>query len=177
MKGGGATHETWVVMVLDTLRYDVVHHLGSTRVYIPNLDALRRDSVSFSAAFGEGEPTVPVRRALMTGVRSFPWRYPFDTQGLYTGNRGWHRIPPEQTTLAELLLARGYKTALIADVFHLFKATMNFTPRLAELGVHSRPGERQLAKWQSRSHPRRAWSLRAGDHLIYGHMSRSFSTY
>ncbi len=116
-----------VVMVLDTLRYDIVHHLGSTRVYIPNLDALRRDSVSFSAAFGEGEPTVPVRRALMTGVRSFPWRYPFDTHGLYTGNRGWHRIPPEQTTLAELLLARGYKTALIADVFHLFKATMNFT--------------------------------------------------
>ena len=67
-----------VVMVLDTLRYD----RGITHVQTPNLDALRRDSLSFSAAFGEAQPTIQVRRALLTGIRSYPWRYDFDTPGL-----------------------------------------------------------------------------------------------
>lgn len=117
-----------VVIVVDTLRYDVVHHTyPGADVHVPNLDALRRESVSFSAAFGEGEPTIPTRRALWTGVRSFPWRYDYETRGLWPTPRGWHKIPPEQPTLAETLLAQGYKTALIADVYHLFKPTMNFT--------------------------------------------------
>ena len=116
-----------VMMVLDTLRYDVVHHRGITHVHTPNLDALRRDSVSFSAAFGEGEPTIPVRRALMTGIRSYPWRYEYDTEGVWPRIQGWHKIPPEQPTIAEILVERGYKTALIGDVYHIFKPTMNFT--------------------------------------------------
>jgi arylsulfatase A-like enzyme len=117
-----------VVIVVDTLRYDVVQHTyPGADAHIPNLDALRRESVSFSAAFGEGEPTIPTRRALWTGVRSFPWRYDYDTRGLWPTGRGWHKIPPEQPTLAEILLDRGYKTALIADVYHLFKPTLNFT--------------------------------------------------
>ena len=119
-----------VVLVLDTLRYDCVHHTpapGIARVETPYLDALRRDSVSFSAAFGEAEPTIPVRRALWTGMRSFPWRFSFDTKGLWPTLRGWHKIPPEQATLSELLLEAGYKTSLIGDVYHIFKATQNFT--------------------------------------------------
>jgi arylsulfatase A-like enzyme len=119
-----------VVMVLDTLRYDVVHHTAREAgidAYVPNMDALRREAISFSAAFGEGEPTIPTRRCLWTGVRSFPWRYDFDTRGLWPTPRGWHKIPPEQPTLSETLLARGYKTALIADVYHMFKPTLNFT--------------------------------------------------
>ena len=116
-----------VVMVLDTLRYDVVHHRGITHVHTPNLDALRRDSVSFSAAFGDGQPTIQVRRALFTGIRSYPWRHELDTHGLWQSSHGWHKIPPEQPTIAEILTARGYKTALIGDVLHMFKATMNFT--------------------------------------------------
>ncbi len=119
-----------VVIVLDTLRYDCVHHTpapGIARVQTPNLDALRRDGVSFSAMFGEAEPTIPVRRALWTGMRSFPWRFSFDTKGLWPNARGWHPIPPEQTTLSELLLERGYRTCLIGDVYHIFKPTQNFT--------------------------------------------------
>ena len=86
-----------VVMVLDTLRYDCVHHKeapGIAKVSTPHFDALRRDGVSFSAAYGEAEPTVPVRRALWTGLRSFPWRFDYDTKGLWPNARGWHKIPP-----------------------------------------------------------------------------------
>jgi arylsulfatase A-like enzyme len=107
-----------------------VHHTpapGIAKVETPHLDALRRDGVSFSAAFGEAEPTIPVRRALWTGLRSFPWRFDYDTKGLWPNPRGWHKIPPEHTTLSELLLERGYKTALIGDVYHIFKSTQNFT--------------------------------------------------
>ncbi len=119
-----------VVMVLDTLRYDCVHHKevpGIARVETPTIDALRRDGVSFSAIYGEAEPTIPVRRALWTGLRSFPWRFDYDTRGLWPNPRGWHKIPPEHTTLSELLLEAGYKTCLIGDVYHIFKPTQNFT--------------------------------------------------
>ena len=119
-----------VVLVLDTLRYDCVHHApapGIAKVETPHLDALRRDGVSFSAAFGEAEPTIPVRRALWTGLRSFPWRFSFDTKGLWPNPRGWHKIPPEQATLSELLLDAQYRTCLIGDVYHIFKPTQNFT--------------------------------------------------
>ena len=119
-----------VVLVLDTLRYDCVHHTpapGIAKVETPHLDALRRDGVSFSHAFGEAEPTIPVRRALWTGLRSFPWRFDYDTRGLWPNARGWHKIPEEQSTLSEILLNAGYKTCLIGDVYHIFKATQNFT--------------------------------------------------
>ena len=119
-----------VVIVLDTLRHDCVHHRpapGIARVETPHLDALRRDGVSFSNCYGEAEPTVPVRRALWTGRRSFPWRFDYDTRGLWPNLRGWHKIPEGHTTLSEVLLGAGYKTCLIGDVYHIFKPTQNFT--------------------------------------------------
>jgi arylsulfatase A-like enzyme len=119
-----------VAIVLDTLRYDCVHHKpapGIAKVETPHLDALRRDGVSFGNIYGEAEPTIPVRRALWTGLRSFPWRFDFDTRGLWPNARGWHKIPAEHTTLSEILLESGYRTGLIGDVYHIFKPTQNFT--------------------------------------------------
>ena len=40
---------------------------------------------------------------------------------------GWHGVPPHQQTLAERLSRAGYATGLVADTYHLFKPTMNFT--------------------------------------------------
>lgn len=121
--------DRWNVLVicLDTLRADLVLHQTPDRVETPALDALARESLVCTQAYGEGEPTIPARRALFTGRRSFPWRYQFDTKGCWPNPPGWHKIPPEQTTLAEHLLSHGYKTALISDTYHLFKPTMNFT--------------------------------------------------
>ena len=112
-----------IVVCFDTLRHDAVFtDLAST----PNLDRLVDRSIVFDNAWGEGEPTIPFRRAAMTGRRSFPWRYHIGDRGSTPNLLGWHAIPEDQTTLAEYLFQRGYLTGLITDVWHMFKPTMNF---------------------------------------------------
>lgn len=117
-----------IVICLDTFRADIVGP-GAPLGFVetPNLDRLAAEAAVFERAFGEGQPTLQTRRSLFTGRRSFPWRYNFDRRGLWHHNPGWHKIPPEQDTLAELLLARGYYTGLVADTYHMFKPTTNFT--------------------------------------------------
>lgn len=116
-----------VVICLDTFRYDCLNHKVPWPVYLPNLDRLRAESIVYQKAYPEGLPTIPVRRAYFTGERSFPWRFGYDTKGSWPTGRGWHKIPPEQPTLAEMLLESGYQTGLVADTYHLFKPTGNFT--------------------------------------------------
>lgn len=117
-----------VCICLDTFRPDIV---GSNKKLshckTPNLDDLYRQSVAFEGAYGEGQPTLQCRRAFFTGHRSFPWRYNFDRRGHWHHAPGWHKIPPEQDTLAEVLTARGYCTSMVADAYHMFKPTMNYT--------------------------------------------------
>ena len=116
-----------ICICLDTFRADLIGDGKLSFVKTPNIDSFARDSVVFDNAFGEGQPTLQMRRAFFTGMRSFPWRYNFDRRGHYQHMAGWHKIPPEQDTLAEILLRRGYMTGLISDTYHLFKPTLNFT--------------------------------------------------
>ena len=117
-----------ICICLDTFRADIIGDSGKMSfIETPNLDALARDSVCFDRAFGEGQPTLQIRRAMFTGRRSFPWRYNFDRRGHWHHAAGWHKIPPEQDTMAEMLLSRGYMTGLVADTYHMFKPTMNYT--------------------------------------------------
>ncbi len=117
-----------VVICLDTFRADIVAQGGRlSAVATPNLDAFRERAVVFERAFGEGQPTLQTRRSLFTGRRSFPWRYNFDRRGLWHHHPGWHKIPPEQDTLAEILLRQGYCTGLVSDTYHMFKPTVNFS--------------------------------------------------
>ncbi|MBL7201078.1 MAG: sulfatase [Anaerolineae bacterium] len=117
-----------IVICLDTFRADLIGpDAKMSGVATPNLDALASESVSFERAYGEGQPTLQMRRAFFTGRRSFPWRYNYDRRGHWHHAPGWHKIPPEQDTLAEILVRRGYYTGLIADTYHMFKPTMNYT--------------------------------------------------
>ena len=116
-----------VAIVLDTFRADIIgpgKRLSS--VDTPNLDRLAAESIVFDNAFGEGQPTLQIRRAFFTGRRSFPFVYNFDRRGHWHHAPGWHKIPPDQDTIAEILTARGYCTGLVADVYHMFKPTMNY---------------------------------------------------
>ncbi|MBT3274256.1 MAG: sulfatase, partial [Spirochaetales bacterium] len=116
-----------ITIVLDTFRSDII---GKDKrlsfVKTANLDALAAESIVFDQAFGEGQPTLQIRRAFYTGRRSFPFVYNFDRRGHWHHAPGWHKIPPHQSTLAEILTSRGYCTGLISDVYHMFKPTMNF---------------------------------------------------
>jgi arylsulfatase A-like enzyme len=60
-------------------------------------------------------------------MRSYPWCYNFDRRGHWHHAPGWHKIPPHQDTLAEVLLDDGYYTGMVADAYHMFKPTMNYT--------------------------------------------------
>ncbi len=116
-----------LVICLDTFRMDCFMHQSPWNIHIPRLDQIRKDSIVFTSAFGEGQPTIPIRRAYFTGQRSFPWRFRFDAKGMWPSGRGWHKISPEQETMAEILLRHGYQTGLISDTYHMFKSTANFT--------------------------------------------------
>lgn len=113
-----------VVICCDTFRYDMIGH---PVVEVPNIDRLVREGVCFKRAYGEGLPTIQARRTCFTGLRSFPWRFEMGSRGLTPAIPGWHRIPDEQTTLAEYLYERGVVSGLVADTYHMFKPTQNFT--------------------------------------------------
>ena len=116
-----------IVICCDTLRADVVDHTWEDHVDTSHLDQLRENSAVFNNAWGEGEPTIPMRRGFFTGMRSYPWRFHIDDRGSVPNIYGWHAIPTAQTTLAEHLLLNGVATGLVSDVYHMFKPTMNFT--------------------------------------------------
>ena len=117
-----------ICLCFDTLRADIIgpgQKLSHIRT--PNFDAFEDEAVTFTRAFGEGQPTLQTRRSLFTGRRSFPWRFNFDRRGVWHNGPGWHKIPPHHDTLSEILVDHGYCTGLVADVYHMFKPTMNFT--------------------------------------------------
>lgn len=115
-----------VVVIVDSLRKDHVGAYGSDRARTPNMDALARESLLFTHAFPESLPTIPARRAIHTGLRSFPfrdWNPPGeDFVNLY----GWQPIPEPQTTLAETLRGAGFNTLLVTDTLHMFRPFYNF---------------------------------------------------
>ncbi|MEE2752579.1 MAG: sulfatase [Candidatus Latescibacterota bacterium] len=117
-----------IVICCDTFRADII---GSGKklsfVNTPHLDALAAESVVFDRCFAEGLPTIPLRRCVFTGKRSFPWQFETENEGLQPAGAGWHPIPHELDTLAEILHDSGHVTGLVSDVYHMFKPTMNFT--------------------------------------------------
>lgn len=114
-----------IIIILDSLRKDHIGIYGNRWIQTPNLDALARESLRFNRAYPESTPTIPARRAIHTGLRSFPFRNWVPQKGtlsLY----GWQRIPEDQTTLAEILQSAGYETLLVTDCYHQFRPSMNF---------------------------------------------------
>ncbi len=119
-----------VLVVLDSLRKDCIGVYGAPpwgEVHTPHIDALARESLMMTRAYPESLPTLPARRALYTGQRVYPFHDgDFRLKGDFVGAPGWGPIPEEQPTLAETLKENGYRTGLIADVYHMFKSSKNF---------------------------------------------------
>jgi arylsulfatase A-like enzyme len=106
-----------ILVIIDTLRRDHVGAYGNYWIQTPNLDALAGESLLFTRAHPEAMPTIPARRAIHTGMRTWPTRPPFF---------GWKPIPSSQRTLAETLSVEGYRTALVTDTYVQFRGAMNF---------------------------------------------------
>ncbi len=117
-----------IVICIDTLRADIVGPSAKLGfVETPNMDGFAARGVTFSQAYGSSQPTLQMRRSVFTGMRSFPFRWNFDRRGHTHHAAGWHKIPPSQDTLSEILVSRGYMTGLVTDTYHMFKPTMNYT--------------------------------------------------
>lgn len=115
-----------VLIILDTLRQDHVGAYGNDWIITPNLDRLASESVLFTHCYPESLPTLPMRRSLHTGKRTFPFDGHRDYKGDFSGTPGWGPIPEEQDTMAEILSDLGYRTAFITDTYHQFKPSKNF---------------------------------------------------
>ena len=104
-----------VVICLDTFRADIVGPGKKfSSIATPALDALAAESVRFNRCFTEPGQTIQVRNGCFTGRRGFPYAH---------GYYGWHEIPDEYPTIAEILLEQGYATGLIADTPHCSNPT------------------------------------------------------
>ncbi len=119
-----------VLVVYDSLRKDCMGCYGPPpwwEVKTPHFDALAEESLVMTKMYPESLPTLPTRRALYTGKRVYPFfNGNFRLKGDFVGAPGWGPIPEEQDTLAELLSENGYRTGLVADVYHMFKPSKNY---------------------------------------------------
>ena len=119
-----------ILVVFDSLRKDCIGAYGPAPwgpVHTPHFDALARESLMMTRMYPESLPTLPTRRALYTGRRVYPFHNAdFHLKGDFVGAPGWGPIPEEQPTLAELLSEAGYRTALVSDVYHMFKPSKNY---------------------------------------------------
>lgn len=115
-----------ILVVLDTLRPDYLGTYGNSWVHTSTMDEVAANGTRFTRAVPESLPTIPVRRAIHTGMATFPFRDWVPQKGDDVGLRGWQRIPESQITVAEILEQTGYSTAIVSDTPHIFGPSMNF---------------------------------------------------
>lgn len=99
-----------VLITLDTTRADHLGCYGYVDGRTPNIDALARAGVLFTQATSPAPLTLPAHSSIMTGM------YPPHHGVRVNGNAA---LSQAQTTLAEALSARGYKTAAFVGAFVL----------------------------------------------------------
>jgi len=63
-----------ILVILDSLRKDHIGVYGNDRIQTPNLDALAKESLRFTRPYPESLPTLCARRAIHTGMRTWPFR-------------------------------------------------------------------------------------------------------
>ncbi|NOZ24230.1 MAG: sulfatase-like hydrolase/transferase [Planctomycetes bacterium] len=114
-----------IQIVCDSTRVDFLGYNGGW-VRTPNIDRLAGESCVFDFAMSESLPTVPVRRALSTTRRTFPYKDGPQPKGITNSRYGWRPIPEEHITVAEHLDPLGYTKGMVIDVYHLMKPAMNF---------------------------------------------------
>jgi choline-sulfatase len=99
-----------VVVTLDTTRADRIGTYGARDVETPTIDRLANEGVLFEQAVSVAPLTLPAHSSIFTG--KFPPEHGVrDNGGFFLG--------PEQTTLAELLKARGYRTGAFVAAYVL----------------------------------------------------------
>jgi len=106
-----------VLIMADRIRADALKSYDDVfdnSAHTPSLDALADDSLRFRYFVPDGLPAIPARRALLTGMRSYPFRDWRATPGVPT-IPGWHKIWDYQPLMPELTKANGVETVWVTD--------------------------------------------------------------
>jgi arylsulfatase A-like enzyme len=111
-----------VVVVIDSLRVD---HVYGPRARTPTMNKLAQEGLRFTRAYPEGMPTIPARRAIMAGRRTYPFRGWRPHKDL-PPQPGWEPVGSDGKTWTEVLREQGWTTGYVTDNPHLL------------LGVHKR---------------------------------------
>jgi arylsulfatase A-like enzyme len=166
-----------VVIVADRLRSDYVGAYDDVfddrHAKTPNIDELADQSLRFKYGVPDGMPGIPMRRGLLTGMRSYPFRDWRATPGV-PAIPGWHKVWDFQPLLPELTAANGVNTVWVTDNptlagprFHFVRRTTDPLPTSGDY----QPTERDYllplrGPVQDRRQEPTARVLRAGIELI-----------
>ncbi|MGH2823706.1 MAG: sulfatase [Thermoleophilaceae bacterium] len=104
-----------VVVVMDSLRAD---HVYGPRARTPAINKVAREGLRFTRAYPEGMPTIPARRAIMAGRRTFPFRGWHPYRDL-PPQPGWEPVGSDGKTWTEVLREQGWTTGYVTDNPHL----------------------------------------------------------
>ena len=116
-----------IVISSDTWRADHLGCYGNSWIETPNIDQLAEEGVVFENFFAEALPTLPCRTAFYTGRNLWPGWQVQEHAGDHLGYQpGWHQIPEDWPTVAEVVSEAGYATSLVSDLYHQFKPTGNW---------------------------------------------------
>lgn len=99
-----------VLITIDTLRSDYVGYSGSGKVKTPNLDRLAREGLFFTETRSPVPLTLPAHASILTGETP-------PVHGVRVNGRD--KLSEDETTLAEILKAKGYSTAAFVGAFVL----------------------------------------------------------
>jgi arylsulfatase A-like enzyme len=132
-----------LLIVTDSTRRDFVSaYDGDELAHTPNLDALAKEGIRFDRAVPEAMPTVAVRRALLTGTRSFPFR-DWKVAPKLPQFPGWSPIPAYKRIFTEFMDAGGIETAYVTDNpfligprFERFRRTLDLSRSIYEQGEY-----------------------------------------
>ena len=105
-----------VVVVMDSLRAD---HVYGGRARTRAMDRVAREGVRFVNAHPEGMPTIPARRAIMSGRRTYPfrgWRPRWDD---LPPQPGWEPVGSDGEMWTAALRRAGWTTGYVTDNPHM----------------------------------------------------------
>ena len=99
-----------LIVTFDTTRADHIGCYGNQSIQTPNIDRLAADGIRFEHAYAAAPITLPSHTTLMTGA--YPMAHGVRDNGSFV-------VTEDQTTLAEILSARGWATAAAVGSFPL----------------------------------------------------------
>jgi len=115
-----------VIIVFDSLRQDHLGAYGNKWVQTPYFDKFASESMRYTRCYPETLPTLPMRQGLYTGQRIFPFKELDGPLEPFYVLPGWGPILPERKTISEAFGESGFRTCLVADLWHIFKGDRNY---------------------------------------------------